>query len=274
MAEALAERLLISEVGRYQIVHNINRRLRGFFAEFRAFLDHTETKLKRRYGRESEQVAAFKAACSRRFDDSFAYRFVYKLRNYALHVDVPLNVMSLASGEGMFEAGDPGTHNRFAVKVDRDTLLNGGFDWGKHVKPGLEGLPSVFEFNPIIQEAMHRMEEIHVALVCSKLAEEKRAAERILSLASEVPGPALPCVLRCDGPEEDIVNGYTMQMEREASTEGGGSERMALHIGWMPVQSAEAILDLPEVEELSQSTGLFLDIETTTPAGERVDLPF
>ncbi len=194
-AEALANHLLISEVGRYQLVHNINRRLRSFFSEFRVFLDYTETKLKRRYGRDSAQVATFKEACSRRFDDSFAYRFVYKLRNYALHVDLPLNAMSLASGEGKFDAENPRTHNRLAVRVDRDTLLNDGFDWGRHVRPGLEKLPPSFELNPIIKEAMHRLEEIHVELVCSKLDEEKRAAERILALADQVPEPAAPLLV-------------------------------------------------------------------------------
>ncbi len=273
-AAALANHVHLSEVMRYQIVHNINRRLRSFFSEFRVFLDYTETKLKRRYGPDSEQVAAFKAACSRRFDDSFAYRFVYKLRNYALHVDLPLNAMSLASGEGGFDAADPDTHNRFSVRVDRDALLNGGFDWGRHVRPGLEEMPPSFELNPIIREAMHCMEEIHVELVCSKLAEEKLAAERVLALAGEVPEPAIPCVLRFDGPEGDIINGYTLHMEREEGSGGSGPDRMDLHVGWMPVQSAEAILDLPNPAELSRSTGLFLEIVTTTPTGERADLPF
>ena len=108
-AAALANHVHLSEVMRAQIVHNINRRLRSFLSEFRIFLDYTETQLKRRYGAESEQARAFKEACSRQFDDSFDYRFVYKLRNYALHVNLPLNAMSLASGEGEFDAGSPET---------------------------------------------------------------------------------------------------------------------------------------------------------------------
>jgi hypothetical protein len=273
-AAALANHVHMSEVMRYQIVHNINRKLRSFFSEFRAFLDYTETKLKRRYGQDSDQVAAFKAARSRRFDDSFAYRFVYKLRNYALHVDLPLNAMSLASGEGKFDAGDLGTHNRFSVRVARDTLLNDGFDWGRHVRPGLEDLSPSFELNPIIKEAMYCLEEIHVELVCSKLAEEKRAAESVLTLAGKVPEPAIPCVLRFGGPEEDIINGYTLHMEREEGSEGSGADHMAVHIGWMPIGSARIVLDLPDPAELSRSTGLFLDISTTTPTGESVELPF
>lgn len=273
-AAALANHVHLNDVMRAQIVHNINRRLRSFFSEFRVFLDYTETKLKRRYGADSEQVCAFKAACSRQFDASFDYRFVYKLRNYALHVNLPLNAMSLASGEGEFDAEAPDTHNRFAVKVDRDALLNDRFDWGRHVRPGLESLPASFELNPIIKEAMYCLEKVHVELVCSKLAGEKRAAERIVALAGQVPEPGIPCVLRLDGPEEDIINGYTLYMEREESPEGSGPDRMAVHIGWMPVESARAILDLPDPSELSRHDSLFLEINSTTPTGEPVDLPF
>jgi hypothetical protein len=273
-AAVLANHVHLNEVMRAQIVHNINRRLRSFFSEFRVFLDYTETKLKRRYGVDSEQAHAFKAACSRQFDRSFDYRFVYKLRNYALHVNLPLNAMSLASGEGEFDAEDPDTHNRFAVKVDRDALLNDGFDWGKHVRPGLESLPASFELNPIIKEAMFCLEKIHVELVCSKLAGEKRAAERIVDLAGQVTESGIPCVLRVDGPDEDIINGYTLYMERGEGTEGSGPDRMAVHIGWIPVESAQAILDLPEPAELFRHDSFFLDINSSTPSGEPVDLPF
>lgn len=273
-AAALANHAHLNEVMRSQIVHNTNRRLRSFFAEFRAFLEYTETKLKRRYGAGSEQARAFKTTCSHKFDTSFDYRFVYKLRNYALHVNLPLNAMSLTGGEGEFDAENSDTHNRLSVKVQRDALLDDRFDWGRHVKPGLESLPPTFELDPILKEAMYRLEEIHVELVCSKLDGEKRSAERVLALASQVTEPAIPCLLRVDGLNEDIINGYTLYVEREEGTEGSGPDCMAMHIGWMPVESAKAILDLPGPAELSQSTGLFLDISSTTPAGEPINLPF
>ncbi len=273
-ADALANHVHLNEVVREQIVHNINRRLRSFFSEFRVFLDYTETKLKRRYGESSEQLRAFKAACSRQFDGSFAYRFVYQLRNYALHVNLPLNAMSLASGEGKFDPEDPGTHNRFAVEVARDALLNDGFDWRKDVRPGLESLPPSFELNPLINEAMHGLEKIHVELVCAKLVGEKQAAERVGALADALQEPGIPCVLRVDGPKEDIINGLTFHMQREEGTEESGRDRLALHIGWIPVQAAQIIRDLPDSKELSRYENLFLDINSTTPEGEPIRVPF
>ena len=141
------------------------------------------------------------------------------------------------------------------------------------MKPGLEGLPPSFELNPILKEAMYCLEKIHVELVCSKLAEEKQAAELVVALASQVPEPAIPCVLRLGGPKEDLINGHTLHMGGVEGTEGSVPNGMAVHIGWIPVQSARVILDLPEPDELSQSTGLFLDIESIAPTGETIDLP-
>jgi hypothetical protein len=71
--------------------HEINRRLRGFFTEFFFFLEYAERKLKRQYGKESQQAQDFKQATSEQFDSSFAYRFVYQLRHYAQHINLPLN---------------------------------------------------------------------------------------------------------------------------------------------------------------------------------------
>jgi hypothetical protein len=60
-------------------VIDANRRILNFLYSFRTFLDHWETKLKRRYGKDSEQVRRFKAACSDAYDSCFSYRFIYKL---------------------------------------------------------------------------------------------------------------------------------------------------------------------------------------------------
>ena len=64
----------------------INRRLRAIFTEFYFFLEYAERKLKRRYGKDSEQANGFKKATGEQFDGSFAYRFIYQLRGYAQHI--------------------------------------------------------------------------------------------------------------------------------------------------------------------------------------------
>ena len=48
-----------------------NRKLRAFFTEFYFFLEYAERKLKRKYGKGSEQAKAFKKVTSEQFDGSF-----------------------------------------------------------------------------------------------------------------------------------------------------------------------------------------------------------
>jgi len=64
---------------------DITARLLNFLSAFRLFLDHSETRLKRQYGHDSDIVATFKKACTQSYDSVFAYRFLYKLRNYVQH---------------------------------------------------------------------------------------------------------------------------------------------------------------------------------------------
>lgn len=57
-------------------------------------LDYTETKFKRRYGKDSEQLRTFKEACVRQFVGSFAYRLVYGLRNYGYLITTAVSQQS------------------------------------------------------------------------------------------------------------------------------------------------------------------------------------
>lgn len=246
--EALSGPVPLDEALEDDLVHGLNRRLRGFFAEFRAFLDYTETKLKRRYGRDSEQLRIFKDACARQFDNSFAYRFVYGLRNYALHVNLPLNAVSLASGRGRFDPGDPSTHNRLCVEVDRDVLLHWS-KWRRDVRSGLEELSPRFELNPYVDEAMGCPEKIHLELFCAKLPDEKRAAERVLALARSVGRSGTSCVWRVGG-QGPIVNGVVLRTERGEVASGENLVPEEVHVGWIPVEIAGAVVGLPNAKEL------------------------
>lgn len=145
--EALAGPLRLDEVMEDDLVHDLNRRLRGFFSEVRVFLDYSEAKLKRRYGGDSGQLQAFRLACARQFDGSFDYRFVYALRNYALHVNLPLNAVSLTSECGGADSEGPSARNLLSAEVDRDMLLRWS-KWRTNVRSELEGLPPGSSWGP------------------------------------------------------------------------------------------------------------------------------
>jgi len=232
--EMLAGPVSLDEILEDDLVHTLNRRLRAFFSELRVFLDNTQAKLKRRYGKDSEELRAFKDVCACQFDDSFAYRFVYGLRNYTVHVNPPLNAVSLTFGQRPFDTEDPSTHNRLSVEVDRDLLLR-EFDWRSDVRSGLEGLPPRFEFKPYMDKGMACLEKIHLELFCAKLPGEKRAAERLLALAGSAGGPGTPCVFRVGG-EEPLVNGVVLQTEPSENASDEEPGESSVHISWIPVE--------------------------------------
>ncbi len=264
--EMLARPVRLDEILEDDLVHNLNRRLRGFFSELRVFLDNTQTKLKRRYGKDSGKWRVFRAACAHQFDNSFAYRFVYGLRNYAVHVNLPLNAVSLTSSQEAFDPEDLSTRNQLRVEIDRDMLLR-EFDWRSDVRSGLEEFPPRFELGPYVDEAMACLEKIHIELFCAKLPDEQRAAERLLALAGSAGGPGTPCVFRVGG-QEPIVNGVVLQTDAFSNGTDDEPDWTGVHIGWIPVEVAGMVVGLPEAQEIRTHEHIDWEIRDATPRSD------
>lgn len=60
------------------VTFDMNRHVLNFLTSFRAFLDHSETRLKRKYGEESRQFVRFDTARTEEYDGNVSYRFVSK----------------------------------------------------------------------------------------------------------------------------------------------------------------------------------------------------
>lgn len=225
--------------------HAINRRLRTFFIEFYFFLEYAEIKLKRRYGKNSKQAREFKQALSEQFDNSFAYRFVYQLRHYAHHINLPINALSLKSGEFDFVLAT--TEHNLLVEVNRDELLNSGFDWrATDVRPQLRSLPAKFELNTYIEEMIQCLEKIHVSFICISLPEVKRAAAYIKELSKPISGRGKPCIYHLvDSPNRPVKNQVY---------------NMASELSWMQVEIAEFIANLPEPAKLAKFSAFNINI--------------
>lgn len=129
---------------------------------YRLFLDHEESSLKRRFGKQSSQYLAFKAACAKAYDTSPEYRFTYKLRNYATHVEMPISRVSLRrpSPEDLVE----GLSQRIAFTLDRDDLL-ANYDWGVAATADLEKMDAEFELLPPIEPTMLQLMAVSRSIV-------------------------------------------------------------------------------------------------------------
>ena len=64
----------------------------------RMFLDQSEAELKRQEKLDGiDRFSAWKTACSSEYDDFFAYRFLYRFRNFVQHVGLPISSWTISS---------------------------------------------------------------------------------------------------------------------------------------------------------------------------------
>lgn len=140
----------------------VNRRLSNYLSSFRLYLDFSEARLKRCYGRENAVVAAFKRLCARVFDESFAYRFCYKLRNFAQHLGMPIGHIQ---GHSALLPGTPelAVHSISVMFSAADLARAWPDGWGK-VKVDLLAGPPLFDVLPVVRRAAADLARVHDGL--------------------------------------------------------------------------------------------------------------
>lgn len=177
-----------------KMVLDTNRHLLNLLSSIRTFLDHTQTKLTKRYGDQSSRVKRFKEACSKSYNDSFSYRFLSKLRNYSQHCGMPLGEMTLSSEENPPYSGN--ISHSLAANFSRDELLKFNL-WGTRIQKEITQLPPKFDIIPHVVETMKCIKEINLVLVEEDLPELFKSSEFIEQLINPVQGKeGIPCILR------------------------------------------------------------------------------
>jgi hypothetical protein len=235
-AQKYARRPRLNHAVQGEISNRVNSKLRNFFSEFRAFLDYTETHLKTCYGEHSKEFKDFKAACSREYDSNVSYRFVYKLRSYAQHSDVPINNVSIESGD--FDPALDEVRHHLLLEIDRYSLLNTSFNWTAKVRSDIEWFPPRFELDSHIMNMLLGLERINVATVVAALPALKQNAEVIVNLVEPLRGDrGTPAIVGFDPPVH--ARGETVRGD--------------MSIGWIPIDVAKFVLRLPEPTELAKN---------------------
>lgn len=152
--ELRKEKVLILNEPDY-ISLNINRLFLNYVFSFRTYIDHLETFLKRTYGDKSNEVTDFKKLTGELYDNNFEYRFLYKLRNYAQHCGLPIDIFNI----------NPSINSDvYDVKINiqfNSNLLLEKFDaWGAQLKRELSELNSNFDVEEVAVEFFKLTKEI------------------------------------------------------------------------------------------------------------------
>jgi hypothetical protein len=162
---------------------NINRRLLNYLSSIRSLLDHTETRLKEKYGKESLRVKHFLDACSKEYDNNFSYKFFYALRNFTQHFGMPVGNLCLTSMEDPPYSGKVSHH--LEVTFERDELLkyNG---WKKMLREEIQNLPQEFDISSHVYNMMKCLEKINKVLIEDELPNIIKSAEYIDQLIASI----------------------------------------------------------------------------------------
>lgn len=129
-----------------------NRFLLNYLSSFKTFLEHSETILKRKFGTKSKEVVDYKSFQSKAYDNSFSYRFFYKLRNYAQHCGIPLNFNHSLNASAEIKI-------KILLYFNRDELLKEYDSWGV-IKNDISKLSERIDFFPHFNETTNNLVDI------------------------------------------------------------------------------------------------------------------
>jgi hypothetical protein len=136
---------------------SINRLYLNYLSSIRTFIDHSETFLHRKFGEKSVEFLEFKGMLSAFYDNSFAYRFFYKLRNYSQHCGLPIDGVRFSPEYDRISNFVTGS---IVINFQRDKLLSNFSKWGEKVKNDLQIMNEEFDLLPLLFEMTHNINEI------------------------------------------------------------------------------------------------------------------
>ncbi len=152
---------------------NYSRLLLNILSIFRSFLDHSGKSISRFYGKKSQERDRWKAHLSEIYDSVFAYRFLYKLRNYAQHVGVPPLKFSFTASVEMEGV-------QLTLDFDRNKLLEERHVWKSALADELQRMKESFPVINILDEWLEAFDNVCNCVLDIKRERTLRAAKRIL----------------------------------------------------------------------------------------------
>jgi hypothetical protein len=177
-----------------KVFQNCNRLFLNYLSSVRTFLDHSETFINRKYGTNGKELIEFKKITAYFYDNSFAYRFFYKLRNYSQHIGLPLDNLSFNT---KYDKENNTVKGQLNVKFKTKKLLSNYKSWGT-VKTDLENMSTEFEVSPLVYEMTHNIKQIKENIEVINKAELLNAVNYITELNAEFKNPEIELFIAYD----------------------------------------------------------------------------
>jgi len=159
----------------------LNRLLLNYLSITKSYINYIETDTARTYGKNSKQTKSLKKTLSFCFDNSFSYRFLYKLRNYAQHIDLPIRDISLK----LKRIEKDKLIHFLKINFDKDTLLNNYKEWGHIVKKDLENKENDLKVINLLYRHIEPINYIHRKITNIRKNEFEKAIIFLTNLSND-----------------------------------------------------------------------------------------
>ena len=147
-----------------EMMIELNYCMLNFLTVFRAFLDHHETRIKQKYGKNSQELSQFKKYCSYEFDNNAAYRFFYKYRDFCQHCGMPVSIITTRLTQT--DTGEE--RNVLEILTNKERLLNDADYLGRHVKKDIEANVGDINLKKLLIEFNGSIDSIHKGILRTK----------------------------------------------------------------------------------------------------------
>lgn len=162
----------------------------NLFSALRAFDDRTKHNLSERYGKKSDQFTQFEAALSYEFDNVFAYRLCYQLRNYSQHAGTPITkIESSAHLENEVPV------SFLQISIDTRVLLAKYDRWQSKVKKELQQINGVIPLDTIFKSLMRSCSRAFSKYLISQENEILSSISTLKHIIGDIEEDAYPIVV-------------------------------------------------------------------------------
>lgn len=188
---------------------SISHRITNFLAAVSAFLGTCETQLGRQHGKGSAEFQTWDKKKKGLHAKYFEYRFVYALRNFGQHANLPLSELkSSANAEPDGRAMLVST----GVLLNRDKLLADSHDWPPKLITEIQSLQAEFDLMPLVEVYLNCIRRLCLDAITIKAARllELGRYLGVVMKSLHVPEGGLPVVFL----GEDVAPGYLPAQHR------------------------------------------------------------
>lgn len=209
-----------------QMVGNVNLHIINYLSTVKTFLQHSEFKLKKLYGKTSQRYKNFENAKNYAFDTSFSYRFLYHLRNYVQHCGMPI------AGFDEIRFGHNDKINKpvevsLVAYCDRNELLEKYDSWHRTLLEEIPKLEPRIDITPHIHNMMICIKNISRVIIKDDLPELMEKTELLLKLMHPV--------INTTSPFQDLTYPLELDSIPFICESGNLPDDLIYNVEWFPL---------------------------------------